>query len=78
MLIPISLSAENEIDGAAFVELTEANIKSMVPLVKKICRLQTAAFAEYGCICYVHRVMVAEEGQWLDLVRVYSITCMHS
>ena len=39
------LTAENEIDGAAFVDLTEADIKSMVSklgIVKKICRLQAS------------------------------------
>ena len=36
--------AEHDIDGEAFMELTEADIKSLeakLGIVKKICRLQT-------------------------------------
>ena len=37
--------SENEIDGDCFLELTESDIKGLVPklgLVKKICRLQAS------------------------------------
>ena len=43
MLLVLFTVVENEIDGATFLELTESEIKGLVPklgLAKKICRLQ--------------------------------------
>ena len=45
---------ENEIDGTAFLELTETDIRGLVPklgLVKKICRLQsTVSDDAFQCV----------------------------
>ena len=43
---------DEETDGAGFLDLTEADIKSLVPklgIVKKLCRLQNLVRICYTC-----------------------------
>ena len=44
--------ADNEIDGDAFLELSEDDIRTLVPklgMVKKICRLQKQLVSQFVC-----------------------------
>ena len=46
---------ENYIDGKEFNELSEAEIKAMVPpigMAKRILRLQPGKVYQFICICY--------------------------
>ena len=65
MMCILCVCLEEDIDGAAFLDLTEADIKSMVPklgLVKKVMRLQKVI-----CMLELNVSVFGKEGEGIKL-----------